>query len=425
MALALAPALLWMIIFYQQDRLEPEPVGQVGRVFVIGLALTGALTIPLTDQFFKVWSWLYRDPVTTVLGSLFLLGGAEAFTIYAAVRFFIFDSPEFDERTDGVIYATAAALGCATARNFQFILSSQGAEIGSALVYMIAAALAQAAFGGLLGYFLGRARLEREPVWWLTAGVALTALLNGAFRLLTGRLNPGTVELGQSGGQPSFTALALAGLLAAAVAGVVFFLIRRDIDRTLAGAQPPPAADRETGDRQANWLVLSLAGLFLLTSFLIRFNAVGRYQAVDGLGFKGSLPVNFIPSTREEGRMLRFSDRLDRRTQITLAERRLAQGYASGATAVASLLAGERSTDYDVYRVLDQSQATLAGRPAMVQRFAYVSAGLSSAVPRVVEGVDYIVVDGGRAIVVTLVAAPNALPNVEPTFERFLKSLSF
>src|SRR5205085_11018404 len=57
--LALVPAALWLVFFYQQDRLEPEPVGQVVRMFVIGLALAGAIGIPLTDQLFAVQNWIY------------------------------------------------------------------------------------------------------------------------------------------------------------------------------------------------------------------------------------------------------------------------------------------------------------------------------------------------------------------------------
>ena len=59
--LALVPAALWLVFFYQQDRLEPEPVGNVARMFVVGLALAGAIGIPLTDQLFRVSDWLYRD----------------------------------------------------------------------------------------------------------------------------------------------------------------------------------------------------------------------------------------------------------------------------------------------------------------------------------------------------------------------------
>ena len=122
----MTPAAVWLIFFYVQDRLEPEPVGNVIRMFVIGLALAGAIGIPITNQLFAVQTWLYRDPTTTWIASIFVTGAVEAFIIYATVRYFIFDSPEFDERTDGVVYATAAALGYATALNFQFILSNGG-----------------------------------------------------------------------------------------------------------------------------------------------------------------------------------------------------------------------------------------------------------------------------------------------------------
>src|SRR5690606_11624478 len=125
----------------------------------------------------------------------------EAFIIFATVRYFIFDSSEFDERTDGVIYGTAAGLGYATALNLQFILSNGGAALGSGEIFVAEVALAHAAFGGLLGYFLGRAKLEQEPVWWLPLGLVLASLLNGLFLILRGQLDSGSIEFsGQAGG---------------------------------------------------------------------------------------------------------------------------------------------------------------------------------------------------------------------------------
>jgi RsiW-degrading membrane proteinase PrsW (M82 family) len=156
MALALGPALLWLLFFYWQDRLEPEPIGQVGRIFIAGLALAGGIGIPLTNELFRVQDWLYRDAGTTALGAICVIGAIESFTVYAAVRLFIYDSSEFDERVDGVVYATAAGLGYATALNLRFILSNGGAALGTGEVYVTEVALAQAAFAGLLGYFLGR-----------------------------------------------------------------------------------------------------------------------------------------------------------------------------------------------------------------------------------------------------------------------------
>src|SRR5204862_5001759 len=57
--LALGPALLWQLFFYQQDRLEPEPIGQVGRIFIAGLALAGGIGVPLSNELFMVKGWRY------------------------------------------------------------------------------------------------------------------------------------------------------------------------------------------------------------------------------------------------------------------------------------------------------------------------------------------------------------------------------
>jgi RsiW-degrading membrane proteinase PrsW (M82 family) len=163
--LALIPAAIWLVVFYSQDRLEPEPKQQVAKIFVIGLALASAVGIPITDQVFGVQTWLFRSGMTLVLGSFFIIGAVEAFIIYATVRYFIYDLPDFNERTDGMVYGTAAGLGYGTALNIQFILASGGAALGTGEVYMAEVALAHAAFGGVLGYFLGRAKLERERLW--------------------------------------------------------------------------------------------------------------------------------------------------------------------------------------------------------------------------------------------------------------------
>jgi RsiW-degrading membrane proteinase PrsW (M82 family) len=421
LVLAIVPALLWLFVFYQQDRLEPEPVGQVARMFVIGLALAGALGIPLTDQLFRAQDWLYADTLTNVLGSILLIGGVEAFIVYATVRYFIFDSPEFDERTDGVIYGTAAGLGVATALNLQFILGSGGAALGTGEIFVVEVALAQAAFGGLLGYFLGRARLEQEPVWWLPLGLLVTAVLNGAFNLLRGQLDPGT--FGAPGDLPSFTGLLLAGALAVIVAVVLYLMVNRDISHALSGKQAAPVSDPTQGDRQANYAVAGVFVVLLLVSALIWNNAVNGVMTFDKDGFRGSYPAGYGTATAE-GDVLRVVDNLGTGAEFSIVTRPLESGQ--DAKAIASQLGGERSTDYAVYKTLDASNATVNGKDALVQRFSVVdSLGFSGALPEVIEGVDYIFVEGSRAVIVTLMTSPDDIADVEPRFARFLNGLSF
>lgn len=427
--LSFVPAALWLIFFYRQDRAEPEPVLNVAQMFIIGLALAAAFGIPATDQLFRVQDWLYRDSGTgigalQILGSIFVIGAIEAFVVYATVRYFIFDSPEFDERTDGVIYATAAALGYATALNLQFILSNGGAALGAGEIFVAEVALAQAAFGGLLGYFLGRAKMEREPIWWLSLGLVVTAVLNGAFNLLRGQLETGTISIGaQAGGLPSFIGLLLAGGLAVGVAAVVYLLVRRDVSRTLSGKAEPPEADRTVGDRQANFAAIGTFVVLLVIGGLAWNSAVNGTRAFDAGGFKGAYPAYYSDSTGADD-VLRVTDTLGTGSEFVIAARALDAGQ--DADAIASQLAGERSTDYPVYKVLNKSATSLSGKPALVQRYAYVdTGGLSGAAPELKEGIDYIVTEGGRAVIVSLYTTNDDLPEVEPLFARFLNSLSF
>jgi len=419
--LALVPAALWLVFFYQQDRLEPEPVGYVVRMFVIGLALAGAIGIPLTDQLFAVQTWLYRDTLTTWVGSIFITGGVAAFIIYATVRYFMFDEPEFDERTDGVVYATAAALGYATSLNVQFILANGGARLGTGEIFVAEVALAFAAFGGLLGYFLGRAKLEQDPIWWLPLGLALTALLGGLFVILRGQLDPGSITIaGKGSGLPSFNGLILAGILAVIVTAIVSYLIARDIKRSLDSKQPTATVDPTVGDRQANYATVGVFALMLIIGGLVGSNAVNRTVSFSAPGVQGSYPASFSPAPAT-GDVFRAVD-----TVGTGAEFVITAPAGTDPVAIANQLAGSRSTDYSLYKVLSSGKTTVNSQSAVTQRFAYVdSNGLTGASPVVHQGLDYIFVINGKAMVVTLLTTSDQLATVQPQFAAFLNSLKF
>jgi RsiW-degrading membrane proteinase PrsW (M82 family) len=422
--LAIVPAALWLVFFYQQDRLEPEPVGNVARMFVIGLALASAIGIPLTDQLFGVQDWLYTNPMTQWLASIFVTGAVEAFVIFATVRYFIFDLPEFDERTDGVIYGTAAGLGYATALNLQFILGNDGAALGSGEVFVAEVALAHAAFGGLLGYFLGRAKLEQEPAWWLPAGLVLASVLNGLFLVLRGELDSSSFTLGAQGsGLPTLSGLLLAGGLAVVVTGVVTWLINRDIARSLGGKQPPVTKDPTVGDRQSNMAAIGTFVVLLLIGAFVWNSAVNRSTSFDVGGFQGSYPANFGDATGE-GDVFRVVDRLGTGAEFAIQSQPAEANWDTNN--VSALLAANRADAYVLYKVLSSGQTTVNGKPAYTQHFAYVDPrGLTGAAPEVQEGIDYIFVEDGQAIVVTMLTTPNDLAEVEPIFARFLNSLQF
>jgi RsiW-degrading membrane proteinase PrsW (M82 family) len=420
--LALVPAGLWLTFFYIQDRVEPEPIGQVARIFVIGLALAGAIGIPLTNTIFQVQDWLYRDTASMLLGSL-LIGSVESFIIYATVRYFIFDDPQFDERTDGVVYGTAAALGYATAINLQFFLTSGGSGFGSGEIYVAELALAYAAFGGVIGYFLGHAKLEKDPIWWLPLGFVITVLLSGLFFILRGQMETGSIMASTQAALPSISGLILAGVLAIVVTAIVAFLVNRDIQRSLKGAQPT-VEDPTVGDRQANLATIIVFAVLLVIGIIGWGVVVNGTQAFSNANISGAYPTNYGMVKATNNEVLHVADKLGTGAEFLITTRDLTEGQ--NVQSVSSVLAAQRGGESLIYKTFDSRQETVNGKPATVQQFAYVdSGGLTGAVPRVTQGVDYIFVTGNKAVIVTLLATPETVGEVQPSFDAFVRSLSF
>jgi len=232
--LALVPAFIWLVFFYLQDRAEPEPKGFVLGVFALGALFASGVGIPVVEGLFRVSHWLYTDTLSKIIGGILVVGFTQEYLKYAAVRYSIYNSEEFDEPTDGVIYATAAGLGYATVLNINFVVSNGGVDLGAGVIRMAVVALAQAAFSGITGYFLGRAKFESEPIWWMPLGITLAAIFNGVFTWLQVIVTQPNITLSGST-TPTWMGLVLAAVVALTTTGVILWLVRRSINSLQAG----------------------------------------------------------------------------------------------------------------------------------------------------------------------------------------------
>lgn len=227
---ALVPAVLWMAFFYRQDRLEPEPKPYVIGVFVLGMLLCSAVAIPVVEGLFDIRHWLFTNTWTRMVGSILVIGVVQEFCKYAAVRYSVYMTPEFDERVDGVIYGTAAGLGFATVLNLHYVIANGGVDLYAGILRMAVTALAQASFAGITGYFLGRAKFEVEPVWWQSLGIIIAATLNGLFTWTRGEITQVGLNTNPWWG------LLLATGVAAATFAALWTLMRHANRITLSGA---------------------------------------------------------------------------------------------------------------------------------------------------------------------------------------------
>jgi RsiW-degrading membrane proteinase PrsW (M82 family) len=232
--LALVPTVIWLAYFYRRDRLEPEPKTMVVGVCVLG-GLLGAVGIPVVDYLYGPWGWLTTSSLILLAGAILVLGFSQEFLKYAAVRFSVYGSREFDEPTDGILYATAAGLGLATILNVAFVVESGGVDLGVGTIRIVVTALAQASFAGITGYFLGRDKLESRPIWWMPVGLSIAAALNGLFFFLRGTVAGGSIAAPTLADLAPWLGLALAAGLTLAVAFVLTRLIRNEL-RALSAA---------------------------------------------------------------------------------------------------------------------------------------------------------------------------------------------
>lgn len=79
-----------------------------------------------------------------------------------------------------------------------------------------------------------------------------------------------------------------------------------------------------------------------------------------------------------------------------------------------------RADFYDTYRVLDQADEFVSGKPAYTVHYAYVDAKDTTEAPRVIEGKDYIFMGTPNALVITV---EEESAKFEDAKERFLKFL--
>lgn len=226
--LALVPAMIWLSVFYRQDRLEPEPKRYVLGVFALGAVLAGAIGQPLIGSVFQVNLWSGFNIWSRIAAEVLVAGGLQAFLIYSAVRYTVFRNDEFDEQVDGVIYGAAAGLGYATFLNTSYVIAHGGVDLGVGAIHVAVMALAYASIGGLLGYFLGQAKFSDRSMIWLPMGIITAALLDGAMMTALSIVS-------RSGLQATpFRGLVLAAAIAAVIFVLLFAFMQRNTLEALA-----------------------------------------------------------------------------------------------------------------------------------------------------------------------------------------------
>ncbi|AGB42187.1 putative membrane protein [Halobacteroides halobius DSM 5150] len=172
------PGLLWVYFFYSKDKYEPEPV----RLILVTFFYGALAVIPVGLIEFPFSNLLANPPsmLMLLLLSVGIVGVTEEVAKFAVVRYTIYSSDEFDEVVDGIIYSVSAGLGFAVLENFLYTLVF-GYQVG--MIRAIVTSLIHASFSGIMGYYLGRAKLEDNSTLILV-GLVQVILLHGLYDFL-------------------------------------------------------------------------------------------------------------------------------------------------------------------------------------------------------------------------------------------------
>ena len=244
--LSVVPAAIWLAIFYRADRAEPEPKQLVITVYLAGLLVAVALNQLVLNVIFDVESWMFDFWWSQFFGEILIVGFLSMGAVYLVVRFLVFMQPEFDERMDGIIYAVAAGLGVATVSNFNYVLSHGGVDLDIGSIRMVVNTLGFASFAGVLGYFMGQARFEKTPLYYVPGGLVIAATLTGLYFFLLDRVG------GSGMSSSAWRDLILAAVVAVASTAAVGWLVQRSnaetrrLSRLAASGdawEPLPAAE--------------------------------------------------------------------------------------------------------------------------------------------------------------------------------------
>jgi len=180
------PALVAMWLVDRLDRKRPEPartrrlVTFVGMLSVIpAVILEMIVTTKLGDQI---------QPRMTYQGSSF-----HAFVVAAAIEeackiaviyWVVWRRPEFDERMDGIVYASRAGLGFALVENILYLLQEQtlGGQLQTWILRAVLAVPGHAMWTGMIGAMAARRRFDKQGLG-LVGGYLLAVAFHGAYDL--------------------------------------------------------------------------------------------------------------------------------------------------------------------------------------------------------------------------------------------------
>lgn len=167
-----------MALVSRFDSKRPEPSRQLRRATFWG----GLSTLPVIVVQLALEKLNPGGVAGAFYTSYFVAGFTEELAKALVLYWVVWRQPAFDERLDGIVYATRAGLGFALVENVGYLLGTQ--SVGGLLgVWVLRAALAvpgHAIYAGFMGYWAARKRFDGVGPG-LVGGLLVAIFLHGSY----------------------------------------------------------------------------------------------------------------------------------------------------------------------------------------------------------------------------------------------------
>ena len=189
LSIIVAPTVFWFLYHSYKDRFRPEPIVPLVLSYLSGFG-AGYLCLKIYELGNRYG--VAADPdgnrLVFLLYCVLVVGVLEEACKFAPFRLISMQSRHFDEPIDGIVYASAVALGFASYENFKYMEFLEGREL---LARAIASPLMHCMFASIWGYACGRARHDGRPLLRpALIGLGVAALIHGVYDFLVLATHP-------------------------------------------------------------------------------------------------------------------------------------------------------------------------------------------------------------------------------------------
>ncbi|WP_129600852.1 PrsW family intramembrane metalloprotease [Anaerophilus nitritogenes] len=189
--IAISPGIALMLGIYLTDRYDKEPISLLAKVFLLGaLSVIPAAFVEGILQKFNIFKGLLSAAYTAFI----VAGFTEEFFKRMVVLKTAYHHEAFDEKLDGIVYATFSALGFATIENIMYVVFRFATNPYVGLYRGILSVPAHMLFGVTMGYYLSLSKFaEDEEISKksLKKALLIPMILHGIFNFILMSKIPG------------------------------------------------------------------------------------------------------------------------------------------------------------------------------------------------------------------------------------------